>query len=115
MVKEILARATLKQNLIHHPDKLDGVFVLVLRQFLAHHLVHRSAQGGWGPKKRNIKSGAPAGRAARSLAQEQPPYVAENLALLSLDAPLDEKRTIGWYNREATWQCSARRRHAFRD
>jgi len=53
MVKEMVGRrrrVVRRANLIHHPGKLDGVFSWRGECVLAHHLVHQSAQGGWGPK-----------------------------------------------------------------
>jgi len=47
MVKEISWRLA-SSKFIHHPGKLDGAFSLLLALPLAHHLVHQSAQGGWG-------------------------------------------------------------------
>ena len=49
MVKEIIV-ASWPGDLIHHPGKLDGAFELHFANALAHHLVHQSAQGGWGPE-----------------------------------------------------------------
>src|SRR5487761_1545922 len=45
-------------NLIHHPDELDGALASTFDRLLASHLVHQSAQGGWGPT-RSSHGGSP--------------------------------------------------------
>src|SRR5690242_13729565 len=45
------SRGTSGADLIHHPGKPDGALSSFLRTVIAHHLVHQSAQGGWGPNK----------------------------------------------------------------
>ena len=49
MVKEMACYGSVAQgNLIHHPGELDGALGICQACLLARHLIHRSAQGGWG-------------------------------------------------------------------
>ena len=47
MVKELAGFGS-GENLIHHPGELDGACSGRRQRLLARHLLHRSAQGGWG-------------------------------------------------------------------
>jgi hypothetical protein len=51
---------------LHHPGEPDGGLLLFVRTDLAHHLIHRSAQGGWGSSALGIGP-ASAGRASFAL------------------------------------------------